>query len=107
METLSGVQGIDVKLYESAAEINVEEEGKLAIYLISVLAIGKDFPWDSFDYVLDYDLNTTMKREQLSRSSRLKAHISLRTMAKALPDKQPAPVAKGKHVHAHCIQTFC
>ena len=90
METLSGLHGIQATLYKSAMEVNtIEEEGNLAVYVVNGLAITEDFPWGTFDFVLEYDLSGGMKREELSRSTRLRAHISLKTLAKALLDKQP------------------
>ena len=97
IESLSGVQGVQVKLYTSAAEINgMRNNGKLAVYIVSASAITEDFPWGSFDFVLDYDLNIAMKREELSRSRRLRVHISLRTTAKTLLDNDTALATKGK-----------
>ena len=90
METLSGLHGVQATLYKSAMEVNtIEEEGNLAVYVVNGLAITEDFPWGSFDFVLEYDLSGEMKREELSRSTRLRAHISLKTLAKPLLDKQP------------------
>ena len=67
----------------------IEEEGNLAVYVVNGLAITEDFPWDRFDYVLEYDPSGEMKREELSHSTRLRAHISLKTIAKAILVKQP------------------
>lgn len=67
----------------------MEEEGTLSVYVVNGLAITEDFPWSIFDFVLDYDMNGTMEREVLFRSSQLRAHISLKTIARALLDKQP------------------
>ena len=91
METLSGLHGVQVALYKSAMEVNTieEEEGNLTVYVVNGLAITEDFPWGRFDFVLEYDLSGEMKREELSRSTRLRAHISLKTLAKTLLDKQP------------------
>lgn len=91
METLSGLHGVQATLYRPAKKVNTieEEEGKLAVYVVNGLAVTEDFPWSRFDFVLDYDLNGAMKREELSCSSRLRAYISLKTIAKALLDKQP------------------
>ena len=90
METLSGLHGVQAALYKSAMGVNtVEEDGNLAVYVVNGLAITEDFPWGSFDFVLEYDLSGEMKREELSCSTRLRAHISLKTIAKALQDKQP------------------
>ena len=96
LETLSGLHGVEVSLYQSATEVDAigEGDGKLAAYVVNGLAITEDFPWSSFDFVLDYDLSGTMRREELSRSSTLRAHVSLKTVAKALLDKQPLE-AKG------------
>lgn len=91
MDTLSGLHGIQATLYKSAMKVNtIEEEGpNVAVYVVNGLAITEDFPWARFDLVLEYDLSGEMKREELSRSTRLRAHISLKTLAKALLDKQP------------------
>lgn len=90
METLTGLHAVHATLYKSAMEVNtIEEEGNLAVYVVNGLAITEDFPWGRFDFVLEYDLSGDMKREELSRSTRLRAHVSLKTLAKALPDKQP------------------
>lgn len=92
MDTLSGLHGIQATLYKSAVEVNtIEEEGpNVAVYVVNGLAITEDFPWARFDLVLEYDLSGEMKREELSRSTRLRAHINLKTLlAKALLDKQP------------------
>ena len=96
IETLSGLHGVEVSLYQSATAVDAIEEGdgKLAVYVVNGLAITEDFPWSRFDFMLDYDLSGTMSREELSRSSALRAHVSLKTVAKALLDKQPLE-AKG------------
>lgn len=65
------------------------DEVKLDIYIVNGLAITEDFPWGTFDFVLDYDPSGTIRREELTRSSKLQAHVSLKTIAKALLDKQP------------------
>ncbi len=96
IETLSGLQGVQATLFKSATEVNtVEDEGKLSVYVVNGLSITEDFPWGIFDFVLDYDLNGTMEKEELSRSSQLKAHICLKTIARALLDKQPRLETKG------------
>ncbi|KAL9950980.1 hypothetical protein ACROYT_G043564 [Oculina patagonica] len=88
IETLSGLHGVQATLYKSATDVDtLEEEGKLYVYVVNGLSITEDFPWGIFDFVLDYDLNGTMEREVLSRSSQLRAHISLKTIARALLDK--------------------
>jgi len=91
METLSGLHGVQAALYKSAMDVNSigAEEGNLTVYVVNGLAITEDFPWGRFDFVLEYDLSGEMNREELSRSTRLKAHISLKTLAKTLLDKQP------------------
>lgn len=90
METLSGLHGVQATLYKSAMEVNaIEEEGNFAVFVVNGLAITEDFPWGKFDFVLEYDLSGDMRREELSRSTRLRAHISLKTLAKVLQDKQP------------------
>lgn len=90
METLSGLHGVQATLFKSTMDVNTfEEEGNLAVYVVNGLAITEDFPWDRFDFVLEYDLSGDMKREELSCSTRLRAHVSLKTLAKALLDKQP------------------
>jgi len=65
------------------------EEGNLTVYVVNGLAITEDFPWGRFDFVLEYDLTGEMNREELSRSTRLRAHIILETLVKTLLDKQP------------------
>ena len=95
-ETLSGLHGIQVKLYKSTTDLNeLQAKGMLAVYLIGALDIREDFAWDSFDFVLDYDPTTSIERETLSRSSRLKDYVRLRTVAKALLDEQSALESKG------------
>ena len=97
IETLSGVNGVQVRLYTSATEINeVVCDGNLVIYVVSALSVTEDFPWGSFDFVLDYDLNAVMRREELSSSRRLKAHINLRTKAETQLDQNCAPEVQGK-----------
>ena len=104
IETLSGVNGVQVRLYTSAAEINeVDCDGNLVIYVVSALSVTEDFPWGSFDFVLDYDLNAVMKREELSRSSRLKAHINLRTKAETQLDQNRALEVQGKFIVRQCV----
>ena len=99
IETLSGVNGVQVRLYKSAAEINeVGCDGNLVIYVVSALSVTEDFPWGSFDFVLDYDLNAVMRREELSRSRRLKAHINLRTKAETQLDQNRALEVQGKFI---------
>lgn len=89
IETLSGLKGVQATLYKSAMDVNtIEEEGTLAVYVVNGLAITEDFPWSRFDFVLDYDLSGEIKREELSRSSRLRAYISLKTIGKALLNEQ-------------------
>lgn len=98
LETLSGLQGIQVKSFKPAADMTeVQDVGALLVYLISALDIGEDFPWGSFDYVLDYDLTATIRRVELPCTSKLKSRTSLRTMAKALRDDQPADGLKGTY----------
>ena len=93
LETLSGLHGVQATLYKSAAEVNTAQEDKdnvkLDIYVVNGLAVTEDFPWASFDFVLDYDPSGTIRREELTRSSKLQARVSLTTIAKALLDKQP------------------
>ena len=89
MDTLSGLHGVQAALYKSAMGVNTVEEGNLPVYVVNGLAITEDFPWGRFDFVLEYDLSGEMKREELSCSTILRAHISLKTIAKALLDKQP------------------
>ena len=91
METLSGLHGVQATLYKSAMQVDTieEEQGNLAVYVVNGLAITEDFPWDRFDFLLEYDPSGDMKRDELSRSTRLRAHINLKTLAKALLDKQP------------------
>lgn len=48
---------------------------KLLVYLINVLYLDEDFFWDSFDFVLDYDLNVMNKREGIFCSVRLKDYV--------------------------------
>ena len=96
LETLSGLQGIQAKLFKPAADMNeFQEVDALLVYLISALDIGEDFPWGSFDHVLDYDLTTTIRRVELPCTSKLKSRTSLRTIAKALRDDQTAFDLKG------------
>ena len=91
METLSGLHGVQATLYKSAMQVDTieEEQGNLAVYVVNGLAITEDFPWDRFDFLLEYDPSGHMKRDELSRSTRLRAHINLKTLARALLDKQP------------------
>ena len=97
-ETLSGLHGIQVKQYKSATDLNeFQAEGMLAVYLISALDISEDFPWDSFDFVLDYDPTTSTEREKLSHSSRLKDYVRLRAVAKALLDEQSVLESQGTY----------
>lgn len=92
----------------SAAEMKeLEGEGKLAVYLVSALAIAEDFPWNSFDFVLDYDLNTMMQREELSSSSRLKEHITLKTVSKGLADNLAALDSNGKYAVIQSLKPTC
>ena len=108
MEALSGLQGVQVKLYKTAAEMKeLENEGVLAVYLVSALAICEDFPWNSFDFVLDYDLNTTLQREELSRCSRLKEYITLKTVSKGLADNLAALDSNGKYTVIQSLKPTC
>ena len=83
-ETLSGLHGVQTRSFNKGTEINAleEENGKLVIYVVNGLAASEDFPWASFDFVLDYNLSGTVTREELSRSTRLKSHVVLKTISK-------------------------
>lgn len=83
-ETLSGLHGVQTRLFNKDTEINAlqEENGQLVIYVVNGLAASEDFPWASFDFVLDYNPSATVTREELSRSTRLKSHVILKTISK-------------------------
>ncbi|XP_066015479.1 protein shortage in chiasmata 1 ortholog-like [Pocillopora verrucosa] len=83
-ETLSGLHGVQTRLFNKDTEINAlqEENGQLVIYVVNGLAASEDFPWASFDFVLDYNPSGTVTREELSRSTRLKSHVILKTISK-------------------------
>lgn len=81
---MSGLHGVQTRSFNKGTEINAleEENGQLVIYVVNGLAASEDFPWASFDFVLDYNLSGTVTREELPRSTRLKSHIVLKTISK-------------------------
>ena len=81
---MSGLHGVQTRLFNKDTEINAlqEENGQMVIYVVNGLAASEDFPWASFDFVLDYNLSGTVTRVELSRSPRLKSHVILKTISK-------------------------
>lgn len=95
-EILSGLHGVQTRLFNKDTGINTsrEENGQMVIYIVNGLATNEDFPWKRFDFVLDYDLTGTITREELSRSTILKSHITLKTMSK-IPVEKHSTEAEG------------
>ena len=91
LESLSAVKEARVMLYRSVDGVNsTDTDGKLDVYVVSALAINDDFPWQNFDFILEYDqIPKVTKKDIFSMNRRLKAYINLKAITKALPEAQP------------------
>ena len=107
-EMMSCLQGVKVNLYKSVTDLNeFQGDVKLSVYLINALHLDEDFPWDSFDFVLDYDSNVMNKREGILRSARLKDYVTFITVPRAIPHNEPTLQSNGKCKSALiCVKEF-
>lgn len=98
-ETISGLPEVDVKLYQSASDINEPTaSGKLLVYLINGLHLNEGIAWNSFDYVVDYDANTAIRSgEGFPFRSGLKNNVTFTTVTREIRlNKEPTLQSKGK-----------
>lgn len=98
-ETISGLPEVEVKLYQSALDINEHTaSAKLLVYLINGLHLSEGIAWNSFEYVVDYDPNTTIRSSEGVPSRRgLKNKVTFTAVTRELRlNKEPTLQSKGK-----------